>query len=200
MEPRHSSPGRPRSFDRGSVLDAAVDAFHANGLAGTTYDTLERVTGLRRQSLVYAFGDKRALFEAALNRYADRRIGNLVACLSAAGSPAEAIRAAFDSWLDDARDTAHPGCLLVNSAVEVDRSDGSLTAIVDAATERLLAAFEAAFVRADGAGELRSTARPADLARLAVSLGDGALLHARRSGSAKLAEAGFRAFLATTLR
>ena len=199
MEPSHTSPGRPRSFDRASVLDAAVDAFHANGLAGTTYDMLERVTGLRRQSLVYAFGDKRALFEAALNRYAERRIGDLVTCLSAA-SPVEGIRAAFDTWLDDARNTAHPGCLLVNSSVEVDRADTPLTAIIDAATERLLAAFEAAFARAEDAGDLRSTARPADLARLAVSLGDGALLHARRSGSAELAEAGFRAFLTTTLR
>lgn len=200
MEARHASPGRPRSFDRGSVLDAAVEAFHAGGLAGTTYDTLERVTGLRRQSLVYAFGDKRALFEAALSRYAERRIGDLVTCLSAAGSPADGIRAAFDSWLDDARDTAHPGCLLVNSVVEVDRTDRALTAIVDAATERLVAAFETAFARADDAGELLSAAGPADLARLAVSLGDGALLHARRSGSAELAEAGFRAFLVTTLR
>ena len=161
---------------------------------------LEQVTGLRRQSLVYAFGDKQTLFEAALTRYADRRVGALDACLETAGSPAQAIRAAFASWVADARNAERPGCLLVNTASEVSRMDPSLAAIVQSATDRLVQAFEAAFSRAREAGELRSDAVPIDLAHLAVALGDGALLHARRTGDAGLAEAGFRAFLSSVLR
>ena len=200
MQPHPVAPGRPRAFDPEPVLDAIVDVFHQHGVAGTTYALLEQVTGLRRQSLVYAFGDKQTLFAAALNRYADRRVGALDACLEAAASPAQAIRAAFASWVDDARNAERPGCLLVNTASEVGQMDPSLAAIVRSATDRLVHAFDAAFTRARDAGQLRSDADPTDLARLAVALGDGALLHARRTGDAGLAEAGFRAFVSSVLR
>ena len=108
MNEKASLPGRPRGFDLDAVLDAAIDAFHRNGLAGTTYEVLEHDTGLRRQSLVYAFGDKRALFDAALSRYAARKVDAIVDCLRAPGAPSERIRAAFALWLEDARNAAHP--------------------------------------------------------------------------------------------
>ena len=200
MDKTASLPGRPRAFDLDVALDAAVDAFHRDGLAGTTYEVLERTTGLRRQSLVYAFGDKRALFEAALRRYADRRVDAIVDCLRAPGSPSAGIRAAFAMWLDDARDAAHPGCLLVNTAGEVGRRDEELSETVEAATARLIAAFEDALARARTAGELRTDAEPADLAHMAVAVGDGALLHARSASNAGLAEASFHGFLTTVLR
>ena len=200
MNKAASHPGRPRAFDLDAALDAAVDAFHRNGLAGTTYEVLERTTGLRRQSLVYAFGDKRALFEAALKRYVDRRVDAIVDCLLAPGSPSAGIRAAFALWLDDARNEAHPGCLLVNTAGEVGRSDEGLAETVEATTARLIAAFEDALARARTAGELRTDAETADLARMAVAIGDGALLHARSASNAALAEASFHGFLTTILR
>ncbi len=199
MSKRVSHPGRPRGFDLDAVLDTAVDVFHRNGLSGTTYEVLERTTGLRRQSLVYAFGDKRALFEAALKRYADRRVGAVVARLGEPGSPAAGIRAAFALWLDDAGDAAHPGCLLVNTVAEVGRGDVALATTIADATARLVEAFKDAFTRAQAAGELRTDADPPDLARLAVAVGDGALLHARGAGDATPAAASFRGFLATIL-
>ena len=191
--------GRPRSFDRDAVLDAVVETFHRHGLAGTTYDLLERATGLRRQSLVYAFGDKRALFQAALARYAERRIDEFAACLAAPGSPAAGLQAAFALWLEDARDRAHPGCFLVNTAGELGRRDKALAATVEKATARLIVAFEDAFTRARAAKELRTDGEPGELARCAVALGDGALLHARSAGDASLAEASFRGFISSVL-
>ncbi|MGF1474712.1 MAG: TetR/AcrR family transcriptional regulator [Geminicoccaceae bacterium] len=174
-------------------------AFHRYGLAGTTYDVLEQSTGLRRQSLVYAFGDKRALFDAALRRYADRRVEDIVICLTTSTSPAAGIRAAFGLWLNDARDGEHRGCLLVNTAGEVGPHDEAVATIVEAATARLIAAFETAFARARHAGELRTDADIAELSRCAVALGDGALLHAHNAGSAELAEASLRGFLTIVL-
>ncbi|WP_119168839.1 TetR/AcrR family transcriptional regulator [Algihabitans albus] len=191
--------GRPRSFDPDAVLDAALTAFHRYGLSAATYDVLERATGLHRQSLVYAFGDKRALFEAALRRYAERRVEEVVACLTAPGSPAAGIKGAFALWLEDARNEARRGCLLVNTAGEVGRRDEALADIVEAATDRLTAAFEEAFSRARAAGELRTEAAPQALADCAVVLGDGALLHARASGQAQRAEASIAAFLTTVV-
>ena len=191
--------GRPRSFDPDAVLDAALEAFHRYGLSATTYDVLERATGLRRQSLVYAFGDKSTLFQAALRRYAERRVAEVIACLEAPGSPASAIRRAFALWLEDARNAERRGCLLVNTAGEVGPRDEVLAQIVQAASDRLTAAFAEAFSRAGVAGELRMEADPEGLAHCAVVLGDGALLHARASGQARRAEASVRAFLKTLL-
>lgn len=50
------------------------DGLWAKGFDATTYGEPETVTGLRRQSLVYAFGDKRELFEKALRLYVDQRV------------------------------------------------------------------------------------------------------------------------------
>lgn len=60
--------GRPRSFDRETVLQAAGQRFRTHGFAGTSLDALAEATGLARPSLYAAFGDKRALYLAALAR------------------------------------------------------------------------------------------------------------------------------------
>lgn len=61
---------RPREFDRDQVLDRALDVFWSQGYEGTSLSDLESATGLGRQSIYNAFGDKRALFVESLDRYA----------------------------------------------------------------------------------------------------------------------------------
>ncbi len=65
--------GRPRSFDPATALQSASECFRVAGFAGTSLDDLAAATGLNRPSLYAAFGDKRALYLAAL----DRTIANL---------------------------------------------------------------------------------------------------------------------------
>ncbi len=192
-----SSPGRPRGFDLETVLDAVMDVFHAHGYGATTYGLLEQATGLRRQSLVYAFGDKAALFDAALERYADRRVETVLGLLRDTPDPVDGIRDAFALWLRDAADRDRPGCLLVNTAGETTQPSTAAAGTLHNATGALIAGFTAAFDRARSRGALAVTASADDLARMAVALGDGALMHARASRSPHLAEAGFRAFLTT---
>jgi len=69
--------GRRREFDTEAVLDAAVDVFWRRGFEATSIDQLEAATGLRRQSLYGAFGDKERLFLAALRRYHERVGGSV---------------------------------------------------------------------------------------------------------------------------
>lgn len=59
--------GRPRSFDPERALGAATERFRSRGFAGTSLDELAEATGLNRPSLYSAFGDKRALYLAALD-------------------------------------------------------------------------------------------------------------------------------------
>lgn len=60
--------GRPRAFDRDTALSAAGQRFRTHGYAGTSLDDLSDATGINRPSLYAAFGDKRALYLAALER------------------------------------------------------------------------------------------------------------------------------------
>lgn len=60
--------GRPRGFDRDEALSAAGQRFRTHGFAATSLDDLADATGVNRPSLYAAFGDKRALYLAALDR------------------------------------------------------------------------------------------------------------------------------------
>lgn len=192
--------GRPRGFDRDKALDGAVAVFHALGWRGATYDALEKATGLRRQSLVYAFGDKRALFEAALDRYAEKRVGQVLAALDDAQDPARGIREAFALWLEDATRPIRRGCLIVNAAGEAGAEEEAVASRLAAASKRLVKGFSDAFARAKAMGRLRTDADPTALAQAALALGDGALLHARGAGRMEAAAPAFDAFLASVLK
>lgn len=187
--------GRPRSFDEQAALTAAMEAFWAGGFTGTSYDDLEKATKLRRQSLIYAFGDKRALFQKALSLYAKGRVEEIVGILRRDGSPIANIEAVFHSWLTDVDRGARKGCLMVNTAGELGRADAQAAAAIAKAADRLRRAFAVAFSRAQNESEIDRKHDPEDLACLAVAAGDGALLHARTSGDAADAVRAFQAFL-----
>jgi AcrR family transcriptional regulator len=61
--------GRPRSFDRDSVLKRAMMLFWKHGYDATSVSLLTEAMGIGAPSLYAAFGDKRALFKEALDHY-----------------------------------------------------------------------------------------------------------------------------------
>src|SRR6202166_3627556 len=63
--------GRPRSFETGKALDAAMKVFWCKGYEGASLSDLTRAMGINRPSLYAAFGDKEALFRKFLDRYAE---------------------------------------------------------------------------------------------------------------------------------
>ena len=199
MVQNREQPGRPRSFDREEVLDKIVDVFWRQGFRSTTFPDVEKATRLHRQSLVYAFGSKRAMFVEALRRYRERHVRAVCAILRRRGSPSANIRAAFDFWLADARRAAGPGCLMVNTAGELGGSDADIADILSEATGEVVDAFVHAFTCAREAGETITLAAPDDLARLAVACGDGALLRSRTARDASFAQVSFETFLSAVL-
>ena len=61
--------GRPRSFDRDAALKSALMVFWKHGYDATSIALLTESLGIGAASLYAAFGDKRALFEEALDHY-----------------------------------------------------------------------------------------------------------------------------------
>ncbi|MEV5593097.1 TetR/AcrR family transcriptional regulator [Streptomyces sp. NPDC052496] len=61
--------GRPRSFDRETALEQAMRAFWEHGYEAVSIADLTETMGIKAPSLYAAFGDKRTLFEEAVEAY-----------------------------------------------------------------------------------------------------------------------------------
>src|ERR1700679_1343914 len=102
---------RPREFDEGVVLDAAVLCFWNRGYEATSVKDLIERTGITAASLYNAFGDKRSIYQAALDHYVEISIGARIQRCETL-PPRAAIGAFFDEILRRSlTDKEHKGCL-----------------------------------------------------------------------------------------
>jgi TetR/AcrR family transcriptional regulator, transcriptional repressor for nem operon len=140
---------RPREFDEGVVLDAAVLCFWNRGYEATSVKDLVERTGITAASLYNAFGDKRAIYERALDRYVEGSVASRIRrCETLA--PREAIGAFFEEILKRSLgDRERKGCMLVNAALDVAPHDPDFRKIV---TE-VLADIEGFFLSCVKAGQ-----------------------------------------------
>ncbi len=165
---------RPKEFDREAALDRAMGAFWTNGYAATSIEDLVARMGIQRGSLYATFGDKRALFLSALERYRRVVTGELFEALEAPGSGLEAIRHFFRLRVERSLDRSRPaGCLVTNSAVELSRRDRGAAARVGGSLAGLEAAFRRALERARAQGELAASRDVRGLARFLTSSAQG---------------------------
>ena len=100
------------------MADSLV-TFWRHGFEGSSVEELERATGLGRSSLYNTFGNKRALFLAALDRYAQAfQEGPLGILMHGTAGLDDLL--AFYTALGGHQDADAPtGCLMVNSLVEL---------------------------------------------------------------------------------
>jgi len=140
---------RPREFDEGVVLGAAVLCFWNRGYEATSVKDLVERTGITAASLYNAFGDKRAIYERALDRYVEGSVASRIRRCEAL-APREAIGAFFEEILKRSLgDRERKGCMLVNAALDVAPHDPDFRKIV---TE-VLADIEGFFLSCVKAGQ-----------------------------------------------
>jgi TetR/AcrR family transcriptional regulator, copper-responsive repressor len=160
--------GRPREFDPDEALDAALETFRAHGYSGTSIEELADATDLNRPSLYAAFGNKRALFEACIERYWRRVRERFAAALRSTGTLEGDLRAFFTTYLDEMCRTEAGGCFVVCALpIEVER-DPSLRPILAAILAQSDRALAARLEAARAAGELRAGVAPGPLGALIV--------------------------------
>jgi TetR/AcrR family transcriptional regulator, transcriptional repressor for nem operon len=110
---------RPREFDEAEVLDAAIARFWQRGYEATSVRDLADEMNIAGASLYNAFGDKRTLYERALNRYLDQTFRERIRRLEPSLPPREAIVAFLQEIVRrSVGDKQRRGCMLVNSAIE----------------------------------------------------------------------------------
>ena len=172
--------GRPRSFDPEVVLDQAMTVFWKQGFEGTGLPDLEQATGLGRQSLYGAFGDKRALFGRVVEHYFARVLKPwVIDVLDAPGSARANLEQIFGQWEATAAAPEFHGCLVGNSASELSAKDSELKAVLREKVELMERAFARALMRARRAGEVDAKLDVHATARALITISQGLAVIAR---------------------
>lgn len=147
--------GRPMEFDQSLALSGAVDTFWEHGYDGTAVQDLCAVMDINPGSLYGTFGDKRALFIAALDRYTETVSKQAIECIGAAPSGMTGIRTFFGNVVEGiVGGKRRWGCLITNSVAELATRDPEIAAKVKLHLARMETAFAGALARARAAGEL----------------------------------------------
>lgn len=109
---------RRRSFDRDTALESALLEFWRYGYEATSIASLTAAMGIRPPSLYAAFGDKRRLFDAVIQRYQKTYGTFLARALTEEPTGRKAIGRLLRDAAAEYTNPAHPpGCLIISSAV-----------------------------------------------------------------------------------
>src|SRR5689334_17118832 len=158
-----------KSFLPEQVLDKAIDLFWKQGYEGTSIEDLVQCMGLGRGSLYDTFGDKHALYLAALLRYLAKYQGQVAEALQQTGPLSEILERFFQACIEILlSDPACRGCFLVNATVEMAPHDPEVNKIVQAALQEMEEGFYRLLIQAQVAGDLSWTHEPHQLAHFLV--------------------------------
>ena len=143
---------RPREFDADDALERATRLFWTKGFEQTSLDDLCAATGLGRSSLYAAFGDKRALYLAALARYEERSVARIAKAFEGR-TVRQGLEAFLAALIDDiVAGPGRSGCFIGNCAAELARLDRTAAGRVRASLERIEAAFKQVLAKELGSG------------------------------------------------
>ncbi len=142
-----------KSFDVDATLDRAMHAFWARGYEATSLQDLLDCMGINRGSLYGTYGDKRALFLKALERYDRQHRRAWVAGIAADATPVDAIARIFEDAVAAAVEKgSRDGCLLVNTALELSPHDKEIQNFVSNALSEMEDFFEHMIERGKAGG------------------------------------------------
>jgi TetR/AcrR family transcriptional regulator, transcriptional repressor for nem operon len=171
---------RPREFDEQEVLEAASDAFWAQGYEGTSTRDLVKATGLTQPSLYNAFGDKRGLYRRALEHYLEHTLRERIVRLETSLPPGRAVSAFFGEIVErSVGDPQKRGCMLVNSALEATPEDEDLREAVIEELAEVRDFFHRCLSAGQRGGEIPGVVPAQDAARHLVAVMIGMRVLAR---------------------
>jgi TetR/AcrR family transcriptional regulator, transcriptional repressor for nem operon len=156
---------RVKEFDEAEVLDQALELFRARGFKHTSFNDLVEALGVSRQSLYDTYGDKQALYQTALKRYLDRSMEALRHKFAEDTPVRDAFAGFFEAMIAGSCANGSPGCLMVNSMVELSPHDADTRALAQAHAREIEGIFVSRLSAAQRQGEIISAKDPVALAR-----------------------------------
>jgi len=183
-------PGRPKEFDRSDALASATECFWANGYEASGVTDLLDCMGISRQSAYDTFGDKRKLFEAALEAYSERVGAEMRRVLTdERQTPLGRVRQFLRMLGKRTAGGDGRGCLITNTIVELAPHDKRIRSAVSQRLRKLEDALAKNLEAAEAAGELPAGVSPRSAAKMVVTLMQGALVLSKTELKSGLAEA-----------
>ena len=171
---------RPRNFNEEHALKSAMHVFWEKGFDATKVPDLLAATGLSRSSLYETFGDKQALFEAAINGYSRSITEERLALLQHGQTAKEGLMLFFDHLIKTCLDKSTPrGCFMVNTLTSLDSHDQRVKEIVSESGKEFHEAFYAFLLRAKDNGEIASNKEIQDLTQMLLAVVTGSNVMAR---------------------
>lgn len=170
--------GRVREFSEDEVLDRAMSVFWRQGFEASSIDDLVAASGINRGSMYAAFGDKRGLFLAVLDRYLSHVNSHRAALLTADRPALDCLRAFFDSLVGSGAERSL-GCLVTNTLTEVAPSDPEIAKKLSASLTKIEGLFAATIRRGQREGDIRRDRDARALARLLLGVAQGMRVLAR---------------------
>ena len=162
---------RPREFDETAALDAAIECFRRRGYEATSIRDLTDCMGIGPTSLYNSFGDKRALFIKALERYVDCSVRARLARLESSLPPKQAVRTLIEDVVERSlTDRTRGGCLLINSALEIAPHDPEVGAEIAKRLGEIEGFFRRSISAAQSSGTIPRKLNSSDFARLLLSV------------------------------
>ena len=142
--------GRPKEFDVQAALERAMEVFWSHGYEATSVQDLVDAMGISRGSMYDTFGDKHALFSAAIEHYERTVTYGLEQMLAAPGSPLVAIRRCLSLLAGQPRSGPCRGCMATGAAVELSQHDPKVAKAVQGILLRVEKAFQGALYVGSG--------------------------------------------------
>jgi TetR/AcrR family transcriptional repressor of nem operon len=147
---------RTRTFDPAAALTQAVELFAAKGYSETSMEDIVKATGVSRYGIYGTFGNKRELFELALDRYAESMGKQAFLRLLEPDASLDHIRRIFDGRIDDlCCEGQTKGCLFIHTAMELAPQDEDLRDVLQKFMRRMSKLFSIGLESAKSKGEVR---------------------------------------------
>ncbi len=158
--------GRPRAFDPEAALDSILEVFWRAGYSASSLDDICEAAGMNRPSVYAAFGDKRALYLRAIERYREISRIQMREAFAHDAPVREILREIYRRALDmyySGHDTPL-GCFMVGAVINDAVDDVEIRNALAAGLKQFDAAFTRRIKKAQDDGEI-------SMARDAVLLG-----------------------------
>ena len=178
---------RTKDFDEEVVLDKAIQLFWNKGFNATSMQDLVEGLGISRSSMYATYGDKHALFLAALERYRSKAHQTMADITDNTPSSKEAIKKLVALTTSELiKDKQHKGCFMVNTAVEIAPHDPEVNTFICQNDKDIESFFYKAIKNGQASGEIPARHNARALARFILNTVKGIRVSAKSAADKKV--------------
>jgi TetR/AcrR family transcriptional regulator, transcriptional repressor for nem operon len=159
---------RHKEFDKEAVLQKAMLLFWRQGYEATSVRDLIKATGISTSSLYESFGDKRAIYIAALRLYCQGEQANFQSLIK----EHENIKTVLFHAFHNAHEQIHgssQGFFSMNSIIEFGNRDPEITELLWSHYQAIWSCLRDSIAQAQNKGQVKNPQNAADIAHVLLT-------------------------------